>query len=607
MKRLIFKTMLRIIFPYIFFAGLWIILSYRILDNLINDSAERMQLYIYKGWAFVLITGLLLAFLLYGELKKRAEAYTELHKSEEHIRRNQALLLAVTEGTSDAVYVKDLQSRYLMANSVTCSFLGQTRDKVIGKDDTGFFSPEDAREIMTGDRRILESCETLTFEECLTIKGQIHCFLTTKGPVRDPKGNTIGVFGIARNVTEQKQIEQALRESERKYRELVEHANSIILHWSYDGRVTFLNEFGQRFFGYSAEEILGRHVIGTIVPLTDSVGRDMTKLIDQISADPVAFEQNVNENIRRDGERVWVAWTNRIVRNPQGQISEILSIGTNITELKRAEEAIRELNISLERRVTERTTELAIARDRAEEADRLKSAFLANMSHELRTPLNSIIGFTGIILQGLTGPLNAEQQKQLEMVRASARHLLALINDVLDISKIEAGQMEVSSQSFNLRSSIEKVAGIVKPLAEKKGLSLHLQLAPGIDSWVSDPRRVEQVLLNLLNNAIKFTEQGAITLTAKIVHNALHTPDSAIHISVIDTGIGIKEEDLNKLFQPFRQIEVGLSRQHEGTGLGLAICRRLTELLGGEIHAASDWGKGSIFTIMLPMKESGKQ
>ncbi len=236
----------------------------------------------------------------------------------------------------------------------------------------------------------------------------------------------------------------------------------------------------------------------------------------------------------------------------------------------------------------------------------MKSAFLASMSHELRTPLNSIIGFTGIILQGLAGPLNAEQRKQLEMVRDSSRHLLSLINDVLDISKIEAGQLEVRSEPFDLRASIVKVAGIVKPLAEKKGLALRVELAPEIGTLTSDPRRVEQVLLNLLNNAIKFTEQGTVTLTAEIAPATLRTPYSTIRICVADTGIGIKPEDLSKLFQPFRQIESGLSRRHEGTGLGLAISRRLTDLLGGQVQAASDWGKGSVFTLTLPMQEPGE-
>lgn len=244
-------------------------------------------------------------------------------------------------------------------------------------------------------------------------------------------------------------------------------------------------------------------------------------------------------------------------------------------------------------------------RHRAEAADRIKSAFLATMSHELRTPLNSIIGFTGILLQGLAGPLNAEQSKQLDMVRSSARHLLALVNDVLDISKIEAGQLEVARAPFDLHRSIHKVLTLVKPQADAKRLELHVRLAPDLGVAVSDERRFEQILLNLLSNAIKFTEHGAIALTADLVPEGELPGDSAtrsaVRLRVSDTGIGIRSEDLLTLFQPFRQIDSGLSRRHEGTGLGLAICRRLADLMGGEIHAESEWGKGSCFSVTLPL------
>jgi len=269
------------------------------------------------------------------------------------------------------------------------------------------------------------------------------------------------------------------------------------------------------------------------------------------------------------------------------------------------EKVLTEYRDHLEELVRQRTRELeatlgelAVAKEKAEAADRLKSAFLATMSHELRTPLNSIIGFTGIILQELAGPLNEEQRKQLGMVRDSSRHLLALINDVLDISKIEAEQLEIRNEPFDLRASILKVAGIVRPLAEKKQVDLRLEIAAEIGRFSSDSRRVEQVLLNLLNNAIKFTERGWVQLTAAL---AAEGNGTAVRISVADTGIGIKAEDLGKLFQPFRQIDSGLARQHEGTGLGLVICRRLAGLLGGEIRVTSELGKGSVFTFILPV------
>jgi PAS domain S-box-containing protein len=267
----------------------------------------------------------------------------------------------------------------------------------------------------------------------------------------------------------------------------------------------------------------------------------------------------------------------------------------DITSQKQAEMALRVLNKTLQLEVVNRTEELQAALVRAEAADQLKSAFLATMSHELRTPLNSIIGFTGIILQGLAGPLNAEQTKQLGMVRSSARHLLELINDVLDISKIEAGQLEVRLEPMKLVESVERVAGLVRPLAEKKRLALVVNLAPGLGEITSDRRRVEQILLNLLNNAIKFTEQGSVTL---LVDESPAGP--AVRFRVVDTGIGIKPADIAALFQPFRQLDAGISRQHEGTGLGLAICRKLAVLLGGEISVTSEWTKGSEFTVIIP-------
>jgi signal transduction histidine kinase len=210
-------------------------------------------------------------------------------------------------------------------------------------------------------------------------------------------------------------------------------------------------------------------------------------------------------------------------------------------------------------------------------------------------------------LQELAGPLNAEQHRQLEMVRGSARHLLALISDVLDISKIEAGQLPVARERFDLTASITKVVALVQPLLSNKGLALRVQLADALGETVSDQRRFEQILLNLLSNACKFTERGHVALHAGIVPdwvarggNAPAQP--AISLSVTDTGMGIKQAQLATLFVPFRQLESGLSRNHDGTGLGLAICRRLADLMGGEVNVSSKWGRGSTFTFTLPLR-----
>lgn len=250
----------------------------------------------------------------------------------------------------------------------------------------------------------------------------------------------------------------------------------------------------------------------------------------------------------------------------------------------------------LEEIVANRTRELAIAKESAESADRLKSAFLATMSHELRTPLNSIIGFSGILLQELAGPLNDEQRKQLGMVETSAEHLLALINDVLDLSKIEAGQLKIANESVDLTKSLEKVVSTMTPIAAQKHLALNLRIEPGVRKVKGDPRRMDQVFLNLTSNALKFTEKGQIRI------ECFPAGDNAI-VKVIDSGIGIQKADMDKLFRPFSQLDTGLTRQHEGTGLGLSIVKKLVDMMGGTISVESIPGEGSTFTVTFPMEK----
>ncbi|MFO7831002.1 MAG: ATP-binding protein [Desulfuromonadaceae bacterium] len=268
----------------------------------------------------------------------------------------------------------------------------------------------------------------------------------------------------------------------------------------------------------------------------------------------------------------------------------------NIVLKKQVNVRTRELNKAnehMERRIEERTAELEAAMEKAQSADQVKSAFMASMSHELRTPLNSIIGFTGILLQELPGPLNGEQRNQMHLVQKSSRHLLTLINDVLDISKIEAGQLELSPTTFEVRTSIEKMLAIIEPLATEKDLTLQCRIAPEVGLISTDQRRLEQILLNLLSNAVKFTDSGQVGVDCYCV-------EDGYVVEVNDSGIGIAEEHIPELFCAFYQVDSGLARRHEGTGLGLYICKKLVDMMGGSIQVESRSGIGTTFRIQLP-------
>ncbi len=381
--------------------------------------------------------------------------------------------------------------------------------------------------------------------------------------------------------------EAARREAERLLRNeklftdtMVESMPGVLYFYDSEGRFIRWNRNFERVTGYSGEEIAGMH------PREFFADADRPMLDERIAEVFTTGESSVEAPfISRDGAATPYFFTGRRIEFQERTC--LVGVGIDISERLRAE-AERE------------------RRHQAEEADRIKSAFLATMSHELRTPLNSIIGFTGIVLQGLAGPLNEEQGKQLDMVRTSARHLLALVNDVLDISKIEAGQFVVGCAPFDLRTSINKVVGSVTPLVEARGLALHVMLPSELGTALGDERRFEQILLNLLSNAVKFSDRGGIAVAAELLDD--YAPQSstegqpAICIRVSDTGMGIRPEDLATLFQPFQQIDSGLSRNHEGTGLGLAICQRLAGLMGGEIRVESEWGVGSTFSILLPLK-----
>jgi signal transduction histidine kinase len=292
----------------------------------------------------------------------------------------------------------------------------------------------------------------------------------------------------------------------------------------------------------------------------------------------------------------------RVGTNARDEIGQLSRAFDRMTEgLAETTASITELNKEIVQRqkaeceLQEKNQQLDSQNIKLQELDRLKSVFLASMSHELRTPLNAIIGFTSLILQGMVGEINEEQSKQLSLVDSSAHHLLSLINDILDIAKIEAGRVELQVEEFPLDDLVEEVVATLSPIADLKNIELSKDVPEGVMLY-SDKRRLMQVLINLTGNAIKFTEKGSVRIKVGLLE------DGTLKVSVVDTGIGLKKGDVAKLFTPFQQVGDSMVKKTEGTGLGLYLSKKLVTLMGGDIWVESEFGKGSEFIFTLPLK-----
>lgn len=284
----------------------------------------------------------------------------------------------------------------------------------------------------------------------------------------------------------------------------------------------------------------------------------------------------------KSGRETVVSYNATTFNDQGGKLQGVFAAARDVTERKRFEQALQEKNIELEN--------ASLAKDR----------FLAGMSHELRTPLNAIIGFTGTLLMKLPGPLNADQEKQLRTIQTGSRHLLSLINDLLDLAKIESGKVELKMETINCRSVIEDVSTTLRTLAEAKKLKFEV-LVPDHDLVIrTDRRSLTQILINLTNNAIKFTDRGSVRIE---LHGRRDNGNNLAEITVVDTGIGIRPEDQSKLFQAFMQADSSSTRTYEGTGLGLHVSQKLASMIGGRVSFESKYGNGSRSTISIPVAE----
>jgi len=487
------------------------------------------------------------------------------------------MLRSLVKTIPDLVWLKDNNGIYLTCNTMFERFFGATEAEIFGKTDYDFVDKDLADSFRENDRKAMVAGKPTMNEEWIRFADGHEALLETiKTPMFDIEGKVIGVLGIGHDITKRKRNEEILRENEEKFRALFEQAGDYAFILEYDKLKGFIildaNESAINFHGFTKEEIIGK----PLTYLDIEKGKDS---IDELrktmfSGETVHFETT---HRRKDGSIFPVEVTAKAVQLA-GKTPIILSTEHDITQRKKAEEL------------------LIRGKEAAESADRLKSAFLATMSHELRTPLNSIIGFSGILLQEKPGPLTEEQRKQLRMIQSSGNHLLSLINDILDLSKIEAGQVFPKMENLNLIEVLDEIIKLAEPLAKNKSNSLTLISKEPVLIF-SDRQRIRQIIFNLVDNAIKFTSQGSITIDCS-------KEDDLAKIEIADTGIGIGEEDQKKLFKPFIQVENYLARKHQGSGLGLSICKKLIELLGGTIRLKSELGKGSTFTVLLPMISS---
>jgi PAS domain S-box-containing protein len=449
-------------------------------------------------------------------------------------------------------------------------------------------------------RRGFRSCAAFPLKVGNEVVGAFNLYSSERGffdaeelPLLDELAADIGLaLEIHRNESERLRAESALRQSEERFRQLAENIREVFWLSTPDkSRMIYVSPGYELIWGRSCQSLYDspRDWVDAIHPddreqvLQAALREQATGIYDK--------EYRI---MHPDGAIRWIRDRAFPVRDARGEIYRIAGIAEDVTEREEAQEALRRSHEQLEEKVAQRTRELLDANVKLKDLDRLKSQFLANMSHELRTPLNAIIGFSQLMHDGKVGPISPAQKEYLGDILTSSTHLLQLINDVLDLSKVEAGRMEVLKSTFPIDEIIVEVVHNIAPIMSTKELRLIREIPQDLEPITTDKRKLLQILLNLASNAVKFTERGEIRIRCEIVSPTLL-------VSVSDTGIGIRPEDLPLLFQPFSQVDDSLRKRHIGTGLGLYLSRRLAHLLGGEITVESEYGKGSTFRLEIPI------
>ncbi|UZQ56074.1 PAS domain S-box protein [Trichothermofontia sichuanensis B231] len=543
---------------------------------------------------------------------------TDLKKVEQQLRElNQSLEAKVLARTQELQYLNSLQqaifdsASYVIITTNTTSIiqtfnaaaqrlLGYTAEEVVGKatpeiihdrqemiDRAAQLSRELGEPITPGvEVLIAKARRGIVWESEWTYirkDGSRFPVLLSVAPLYDVDQYIIGFLVIAQDITKRKQAEAALRESEARWQFALEGAGDGVWDWNLQTNKVFYSPPWKLMLGYSITDIGDTVTEWESRVHPDDRQRCYADLSRHFRGEAPIY-QNEHRMRCKDGTYKWILARGKVVAwDADGKPLRMIGTHTDISTLKQTEMQLQQANEELLR------------------ATRLKDEFLANMSHELRTPLNAILGMTEGLQDEVFGAINKQQKTALETIEKSGVHLLSLINDILDVAKIESGQIKLEKTRVSVVSLCQSSLVFVKQQALKKNIQLYLDIPSDLPELQVDERRIRQVLINLLNNAVKFTpEQGKVVLEVSSRSQRLATGEPSLAIAVRDTGIGIAPENLSKLFQPFIQIDSALNRQYSGTGLGLALVKRLVELHGGEVTVSSELGVGSCFTITLP-------
>ena len=539
--------------------------------------------------------------------------------AETRFGQERMLLYSIINAVTDPILLTDIEGKLIIANTHA--------EKL-------FAAPDDASE---GWRRAV-GLNNMLFSAALSTSAMAHAemarrelllvdpiegsdllFELISSRAKDERQGTF-VVSILRNVTDLARAKEEIEESYRTLRLsqaevrderhrlelIIDSVADPIIVTDPEGDIVLMNEPAERMFTTppSPNEAAQRRVQSNGAHLTTFVSNVLTRsgdsryrgelqLIDPITGRAAPVEGLAGQILSEQGELIWVV--------------TILHDLTEAIEKGRLYEQLKEASAELERKVQEATAELAEQNEllrrqhiALEQASALKSQFLANMSHEFRTPLNAILGYTHMLLQGVSGAVTESQRKSLSRIDSNSRHLLTLINDILDITRIEAGRMPLNLTTFAVPDLVDEVMAELEPIIKRSSLEVQTRIRGKLPRLRSDRSKVKQIVLNLLSNALKFTPDGRVTITARLESR------ERVLIAVSDTGVGIPPEDQVKVFEDFRQLDSSPTRGYGGTGLGLSICRRLAQMLGGTIELQSQVDKGSTFNLSLPVKARRK-